>query len=113
MRHGADISVTRTYDNYIAALNLPRGIPAIILTIFRDNFDRDKGRYEAHSIVKAPQTFQIISQISAFEKSFDENMVVAMMVMMKMMLMVMMIMTMMMMMVMVTMDWEDPDIDKG
>ena len=40
-------------------------------------------------------------------------MVVAMMVMMKMMLMVMMIMTTMMMMVMVTMDWEDPDIDKG
>ena len=45
MRHGADISVTRTYDNYIAALNLSRGIPAIILTILIDNFDHDKGRY--------------------------------------------------------------------
>ena len=44
MRHGADISVTRTYDNYIAALDLSRGIPAIILTIFIDNFDHDKDK---------------------------------------------------------------------
>ena len=44
MRHGADISVTRTYDNYIAALNLSRGIAAIILAIFIDNFDHDKDK---------------------------------------------------------------------
>ena len=59
MRHGADISVTRTYDNYIAALNLSRGIPAIILTIFIDNFDHDKGRYEAHSIVNASKLLKL------------------------------------------------------